>query len=247
MMKRFGYSFIFSILSVFFVSAQENYNTLIFEGNKHFEKGAYESSSSKYLEAIKVNEKDFTAHYNLGNSFYKRKMYDEAKAEYAKAEALAKSKSDKFAVLYNQGNAYMQSDDSKKAAEYYKQALKWDPYNENARRNYEIAMLKEKEKEQQKNDGDNGGGQGGDGKDKSKENEKDPNGKEQDGGQGNQNKGEGEGNNPDPNKTENKGSKMPKDLQDGIFNRIEGKERETARKILNKDSYSMPQSNEKDW
>ncbi|MCB4234633.1 hypothetical protein LDL59_04585 [Kaistella anthropi] len=65
-------------------------------------------------------------------------------------------------------------------------------------------------------------------------------------GSGQQNKGEGEGNDPNKNNNDNDG-KLPKDLENSILNRVENKERETAKRILNKNSYSMPQSNEKDW
>ena len=93
-----------SVLLIFctvFFSAQKSYNTLVFEGNKEFDKKNYESSSSKYMEAIKINENDFGAHYNLGNSLYKRKMFAEATAEYEKAEKLATTIPDKAAALYN--------------------------------------------------------------------------------------------------------------------------------------------------
>jgi len=143
------FSAVLMIFGLMFFSAQENYNTLIFKGNQQFDKKNYDNASSKYMEAAKLNEKDFTAHYNLGNALYKRKMYDEAKAEFEKAENLATTIPDKSAALYNSGNAYMQKNDSKKAAELYKQALKQDPYNETIRKNYEIAMRKEKEKQQQ--------------------------------------------------------------------------------------------------
>ncbi|OWK73573.1 aerotolerance regulator BatC [Flavobacteriaceae bacterium JJC] len=230
-----------------FFSAQENYNTLVFEGNKDFDKKIYESSSSKYMEAVKLNDKEFTAHYNLGNSLYKRKMYEEAKAEFEKAEKLSNTIPDKAAALYNLGNAHMQTNDSKKAAELYKQALKQDPYNETIRKNYEIAMLKEKEKEEQKKQKDNSGGGGGNdqNKDKNQGQEKGDTPQNQ-AGSGQKNKGEGEGEDPNKNKTGNSG-KMPKDLENSILNRVENKERETAKRILNKNSYSMPQSNEKDW
>ena len=69
-------------------------------------------------------------------------------AEYKKAEANAKTKQDKMAAHYNLGNAYMQSGNPAKAAEYYKKALKNDPYNEKVRKNYEIAKLKDKENQQ---------------------------------------------------------------------------------------------------
>ncbi|WP_332022964.1 tetratricopeptide repeat protein [Kaistella sp.] len=239
-----------SILLIFctvFFSAQKSYNTLVFEGNKNFDKKNYEASSSKYMEAIKVNEKDFSAHYNLGNSLYKRKMFAEATAEYEKAEKLATTIPDKAAALYNLGNAHMQTNNSKKAAELYKQALKQDPYNETIRKNYEIAMLKEKEKQEENKQKNNSGGGGGNDKnqDKNQGDEKGDTPQSQS-GQGQQNKGEGEGDDPNKNKNDNSG-KLPKDLENSILNRVENKERETAKRILNKNSYSMPQSNEKDW
>ena len=235
---------IFVFISSFF-SAQENYNTLVFEGNKAFDKKNYETSSSKYLEAVKLNGKDFTAHYNLGNSLYKRKMYEEAKAEYEKAEKLATTIPDKAAALYNLGNANMQTNNSEKAAELYKKALKQDPYNEAIRKNYEIAMLKEKEKKEQQKQKNNSGG-GGKDQNKDQNNGQDKgNTPQNQNGSGQKNKGEGEGN--DPNKNNNDDGKLPKDLENSILNRVENKERETAKRILNKNSYSMPQSNEKDW
>ena len=241
------FSAVLMIFGLMFFSAQENYNTLIFKGNQQFDKKNYDNASSKYIEAAKLNEKDFTAHYNLGNALYKRKMYDEAKAEFEKAEKLATTIPDKSAALYNSGNAYMQKNDSKKAAELYKQALKQDPYNETIRKNYEIAMLKEKEKQQQQQQKNNSGGGGGDNKNKDQNQGEDKgNTPKQEQGNGQQNKGEGEGNDPDQSKN-NDADKMPKDLENSILNRVENKERETAKRILNKNSYSMPQSNEKDW
>lgn len=229
-----------------FFSAQENYNTLVYKGNQQFDKENYETSSSKYMEAVKLNDKEFMAHYNLGNSLYKRKMFDEAKAEFEKAEKLANNLPDKSAALYNLGNTYMQQENSKKAADFYKQALKQDPYNESIRKNYEIAMLKEKEKEEQKKQKDNSGcGDGNENKDKNKGEDKGDQPK-QEAGTGQKNKGDGDGKDPNENKKPDP-NKMPKDLEDAILNRVGNKERETAKRILNKNSYSLPESNEKDW
>ena len=229
-----------------FFSAQENYNTLVYKGNQQFDKQNYETSSSKYTEAVQLNDKEFMAHYNLGNSLYKRKMFDEAKAEFEKAEKLSANLPDKSAALYNLGNTYMQQENSKKAAELYKQALKQDPYNESIRKNYEIAMLKEKEKEEQKKQkNDSGGGDGDENKDKNKGQDKGDQPK-QEAGTGQKNKGDGDGKDPNENKKPN-ANKMPKDLEDAILNRVGNKERETAKRILNKNSYSLPESNEKDW
>lgn len=226
--------------------AQESYRTLVYEGNQKFNGKSYDGASSKYMEAIKSNEKDFTAHYNLGNALYKNKKYEEAKAEFEKAEKLSQTLPDKAAALHNLGNTYMQMKQPDKAADYYKQSLKQDPYNDATRKNYAIAKLKDKESQQKKNQ-QNKSGKGGGGKDQQQSDDQkgDPKDQKQDQGKGQQNKGEGQGNNPDQNK--NNEGKIPKDLEKAILDKVSDKEKETARRILNKNSYSMPESNEKDW
>lgn len=238
---------IFSLLMIIctagIISAQKSYDALIFEGNKNFDQKKYDAATSKYADAIQKNSKDFTAHYNLGNSLYKSEKYKEAQAEFEKANQLATTSPDKSAVLHNLGNAHMKLKEPEKAAEFYKQSLKNDPYNEATRKNYEIAKLEEKQKKE-----DQKKGKGGDGKDDKNKGEDGKNGGQkkssQPNGNGEENKGEGsEGDK----KKEDERGKLPKDLQDAILNRATNKEQETARRILNKNSYSMPQSNDKDW
>ncbi len=245
--KRLFLTFVLTFLCFEIFSAQKSYNILMNEGNQLFEKNKYEAAASKYLETVKQNKNDFAAHYNLANALYKSKKYEEAKAEYEKANQLSKTLSDKASALHNLGNTYMQMNQPEKAAEFYKQSLKQEPRNEATRKNYEIAKLKQKEKEQQQNQKNNKDGGGGkDGKNENKQGEGDQKkDSQQGGGQGNQqDNGQGQdGNNPNQN---NKGN-LPKGTQDAILNRISEREKETAKKILNKESYSMPESNEKDW
>lgn len=238
------FSVIFLLLGAAFLWSQETYNTLVYEGNREFDKKNYENATSKFAEAARLKEKDFAAHYNLGNSLYRRKLYDEAKAEFQKAEQHATTLHDKAAALYNLGNTLMEQNNSKAAAEKYKQALKQDPYNETIRKNYEIAMLQEKEKQQEQQKG-GGGGQGNRQNQQSQGKDKGDTPENQS-GSGQKNEGEGDGEQQNDNKNNNSG-KLPKDLENSLLNRIENKERETATRILNKNSYSMPQSNEKDW
>ncbi|WP_312296334.1 tetratricopeptide repeat protein [Chryseobacterium sp.] len=238
-------SFILTVSFSGFLFGQENYRTLVHEGNQKFDGKDYEGASSKYMEAVKSNDKDFTAHYNMGNALYKSKKYEEAKTEFEKAEKLSQTLPDKAAALHNLGNAYMQMNQPEKAADYYKKSLKQNPYSEATRKNYEIAKLKEKE-QQQKNEQNNSGKEGG-GNDQNKgDDQKGDKDKKQDQGSGEQNEGKSEqGNNPQQNP--NNEGRMPKNLENAILDKINEKEKETARRILNKNSYSMPESNEKDW
>ncbi|HCN51305.1 MAG TPA: aerotolerance regulator BatC [Chryseobacterium sp.] len=238
-------SFVLTFSFSDFLFGQENYRTLVHEGNQKFDGKDYDGASSKYMEAVKSNDKDFTAHYNMGNALYKSKKYEEAKAEFEKAEKLSQTLPDKAAALHNLGNTYMQMSEPEKAADYYKKALKQNPYSEATRKNYEIAKLKEKE-QQQKNQ-ENNSGKGGGGNDQNKgEDQKGDKDQKQDQGNGKQNEGKSDqGNNPQQNP--NNEGKMPKNLENAILDKINEKEKETARRILNKNSYSMPESNEKDW
>ncbi|MBD3905707.1 tetratricopeptide repeat protein [Chryseobacterium sp. Ch-15] len=239
---------VFSALIIAFsfsgvVFGQESYKTLVFEGNKKFNANDYDGASSKYMEAIQSNSGDFTAHYNLGNALYKRKMYQDAKEEYAKAEKLSQTLPDKAATLHNLGNTMMQLNQPDKAADYYKQSLKQDPYNEATRKNYEIAKLKQKEMERSNGKKDDSPGKNGGGENKNKGEKGDSKNQKQEQGKGpQQNKGE-------DNKPKEKGGdgKLSKELEKAILDSINGRERKTAKRILDKKSYSKPQSNEKDW
>jgi tetratricopeptide (TPR) repeat protein len=230
-----------------FLSAQKSFNALMYEGNKLFDQNKYEAAASRYIEAAKQKDKDYAAHYNLGNALYKSKKYEEARAEYEKANQLSHTLKDKAAALHNLGNSYMQLNQPDKAAEFYKQSLKQEPRNEATRKNYEIAKLKEKENQQSQKD--KGGGGGGNGQKQKEQQGSGDQKKEGPGGSGSGPESDGEegnGNNPNPNGRNNDGA-LPKGTQDAILNRVSDKERETAKRILNKDSYSMPESNEKDW
>lgn len=237
-------SFITAFMFSGFLFGQKSYRTLVHEGNQKFNGKDYDGASSKYMEAIKSNEKDFTAHYNLGNALYKNKKYEEARAEYEKAQRLSQTLPDKAAALHNLGNTYMQMNQPEKAADYYKQSLKQNPYSEATRKNYEIARLKEKENQQKKNQ-QNNSGKGGGGKDQQQNDDQNGSPEDQKQGKGQQNQGEGQGNN--PNQNPNNEGNIPKDLENAILDKVSEKEKETAKRILNKNSYSMPESNEKDW
>lgn len=243
--KIFFLPFIIALLSSGFLFGQKNYRTLVYEGNEKFNGKDYDGASAKYMQAIKSNDKDFTAHYNLGNALYKSKKYEEAKAEFEKAQRFSQTLSDKSAALHNLGNAYMQMKQPEKAAQFYKQSLKQNPYSEATRKNYEIAKLKEKEN-QQKQQKQNNSGKGGGGKDQQQNDDQKGGPKDKkDQGQGQQNQGKGQGN--DPNQKSNNEGRIPKGLENQILNKVSDKEKETAKRILNKNSYSMPESNEKDW
>ncbi len=248
-LKKSIIGIVLSILSFQFLQAQGSYNQLMYDGNNSFNTKDYKEATSLFQQAAKQNPNDFAAHYNLGNSYYKSKRFEEAESEYAKAERLAKNKSDKTAALYNKGNALMKSNKQEEAASAYKKALQQDPFNENIKKNYQIAKLEQEEK-QKKNQPQNQQNKDSDQdkkKSQDKDNKKGNNPKQQDGsGKNDLAQGKTKGKNQQQNKPK-ENDNMPKDLEQAILDRIDNKEKETARRVLNKNAYSIPESKEKDW
>ena len=263
MLRKFFVHISLIFLGLVTVKAQESLNTLIFRGNRSFDKQKYGEAASTFSEAVKKNEKDFGAHYNLGNSLYKIKKYDEAIAEYQKAQKNTNNKDEKAASYYNEGNAHLQNGDVEKAVNAYKNALKYDPDNEAILKNLQIAKKKQKQKDNKQNqqnqqqnqqnnqnkNQDNHQNQQGDQNQENKNNntKNQPNGNIGDQNKGKGNQGAEKQNQKNEPQNPNDPNKIPKDLQKLILQRSANQERETAKKLLNKNGYYSPESNTKDW
>ena len=263
MLRKFFVHISLIFLGLVTVKAQESLNTLIFRGNRSFDKQKYGEAISTFSEAVKKNEKDFGAHYNLGNSLYKIKKYDEAIAEYQKAQKNTNNKDEKAASYYNEGNAHLQNGDGEKAVNAYKNALKFDPDNEAILKNLQIAKKKQKQKDnkqnqqnqqqnqqnnQNKNQDNNQNQQGDQNQENKNNNTKNlPNGNLGDQNKGKGNQGAEKQNQKNEPQDPNDPNKIPKDLQKLILQRSANQERETAKKLLNKNGYYSPESNTKDW
>ena len=263
MLRKFFVHISLIFLGLVTIKAQESLNTLIFRGNRSFDKQKYGEATSTFSEAVKKNEKDFGAHYNLGNSLYKIKKYDEAIAEYQKAQKNTNNKDEKAASYYNEGNAHLQNGDGEKAVNAYKNALKFDPDNEAILKNLQIAKKKQKQKDNKQNqqnqqqnqqnnqnkNQDNNQNQQGDQNQENKNNntKNQPNGNIGDQNKGKGNQGAEKQNQKNEPQNPNDPNKIPKDLQKLILQRSANQERETAKKLLNKNGYYSPESNTKDW
>ena len=249
MFRKFIAYILFIFSGLISLQAQESLNTLLYKGNRDFDKKNYDKASSTFMDAVKKKGDDFGAHYNLANSLYKKKMYDQANAEYQKAQKLTRNPDEKAASFYNMGNSYLQNGNVEKAIESYKNALKNNPDNEAILKNLQIA--KKKQNQKQNNDQQEKGKQQDKEGEDNQEN-KNQNTKSQDNGnQGVENQGKGSQgklpNQQNNNQNQQNNNQLPKDLQQLILQRSANQERETARNLQNKKAYSVPESNEKDW
>lgn len=127
----------------------------ITEGNKLYNEGRYRAALQKYEEALKENPNSAVGRYNLGLSQIRLGTNPSDTTQAAKdlaakgcqaLEQIAKlgGMKPKLASManYNLGNVAFNSEDYKSALGYYKQALRLDPSDDNARRNLRITQLK---------------------------------------------------------------------------------------------------------
>ena len=118
MMKNFVFPLLFCIGKI--LLGQESNKIMIHKGNQSYEKQDFDGASYYYIEAIKKNNNDFKALYNLGNSLYKKGMYADAINEYQNALKITQNRHEQKITLYNMGNAQFLNKDIQSANKSYK-------------------------------------------------------------------------------------------------------------------------------
>jgi len=127
--------------------------------NALYEQAQYDEAIRLYREGLA--EHDFNAPgithsrlmNNLGAALHKTEDYENAKAAFDRAAAMAIEDADRARAHYNAGNNAFQTQELEAALEHYKNALLNDPSDLNAKFNYEF--VKRQMEEQQNQDQEN--------------------------------------------------------------------------------------------
>lgn len=151
-------------------------------GNRQFDKGNYEKSIERYGRALNFAPASFEAAYDLGNALYKAERFDQAEQTLRQAAAdTLRSETERAETFFNLGNAQFRQQKYKEALESYKQSLRLNPLDMEAKYNY--AYTKKLLDDQQQN--------GGGGEDQQNQNEQnDPNQENKNDGQQNPQSGD---------------------------------------------------------
>ena len=150
----FRFFFCLSIISFFVGAAQEaDVNNHIYDGNQLAKESVFDTAEMSYRKALSKAPEKPEALYNLGNTHYKEKNFDEAKQRYFQTQKFSENKSSKHHAFHNMGNVFMQQKDYVKAVESYKNALRNNPEDEQTRYNYALAkeLLEKEQQEQEQN------------------------------------------------------------------------------------------------
>lgn len=127
----------------------------ITKGNKYYEEGKFKDAVKQYQDALDENPSSVVGRYNLGLSEIRlgsnsndtteaaKRMLESGIKNMQQIATLGNKRPDLASKAnYNLGNVAFNSQDFPKAIDFYKQALRLDPNDENARRNLRIAQLK---------------------------------------------------------------------------------------------------------
>ena len=111
--------------------------SLVRKGTRQYNKGNYEQAIGRYEEALKAAPGQFEATYDLGNALYKAERFDRAEQTMMQAAADSlRSDTERAEAFYNLGNARFKQQKYKEALESYKQSLRLNPGDMEAKYNY---------------------------------------------------------------------------------------------------------------
>ena len=127
---------------------------LVRKGNRLFDKGDFGQSVDKYQEALKHDSTSFEAKYDLASALYRTERYE--KAEQTLQSLLkdeSRSELERGEVAYNLGNTQFAQKKYKEALSSYRQAMRCNPNDEDAKFNYAFTkrLIQQQEQQQEQN------------------------------------------------------------------------------------------------
>lgn len=232
--------FLFSLVFALNVRAAESVRAerkLIRRGNSLYNEKKYREASKMYEDALKANPESSVGLFNLGMSQIRQglvkdttkltqQMLTQGKENLSKVAALG-MKNPLVASLasYNLGNMAFNDQDYSSAISFYKQALRINPDDNNARRNLRIAQLKQQEQDKNNKDEKNQDQK----QDQDKKDQQDQ--QNQQNQDQNQNKNDNRDSNKDQPKPQNEKDINPQ-TADQILRAVENKENQTRNRVM---------------
>lgn len=128
---------------------------LVREGNKLYKMAEYAASDSLFAAAAALDSTYSTALYNLGNSSYLGGNPGTAKAAWMKSLLNTADEKEKTDIFYNLAGIEMDGKNYGEAIKLYKDALRRDPTDEQARYNLALAQKLLKDQQQNQNNQNN--------------------------------------------------------------------------------------------
>jgi len=118
------------------------------EGNRLYAQGEYAEAVKKYAEAVAAHPDIPELYFDMADAYLRLGDVERAEQAYNKYLSLTPDPVKQSQALFNMGDAELTRKDADKAIEFFKEALRRDPNNQDAKWNLEA--LKKQQQEQQK-------------------------------------------------------------------------------------------------
>ena len=138
---------------------------LVRKGNRQYERGDYDSSIDNYSRALQHDPQSFEAKFNTANVQFRKafvdslqmdaKMVEKAEKTLRKlAQDSTRTDCERADVAYNLGNSLFVQQKFKEALTCYRDAMRLNPEDKEAKYNYALTkeMLKQQQQQQNKED-----------------------------------------------------------------------------------------------
>jgi tetratricopeptide (TPR) repeat protein len=242
--------FLLSFVFLYSNGFSQSNRSILNDGVDKYEEKKYSDAELDFRKVVESSPKNFDANFNLGTSYYKQEKYDDAIKSFTSAFESAKDNESKAKVFHNIGNSLLKSNKLEQSIEAYKNALKFNPNDQDTKYNlsYALEMLKNKDKDKnEKNKNDKN--------DQKKDDQKNQQNQNQDQQSQDQNK-QDQRQNPQPKDQESKqdNTKQPQESKDvkiskdeaqRILDALKNNEKD-LQKLLRKKSGKVKKT-DKDW
>ena len=158
-MRRTIKYFVVALLALFVcgeVSAQQmKERGLVRKGNRQFKREQFEKSVDSYQRALQHDSTSFEAKYDLASALYRTERYEKAeKTLLGIVNDTTRTELERGEVAYNLGNTQFAQQKYKEALSSYRQAMRCNPNDEDAKFNYAFTkrLIQQQEQQQQNQD-----------------------------------------------------------------------------------------------
>ena len=141
---------IFAVISIFlfvskFLQAQDQ-NKSIETGNNYYRQQQYDKAETEYRNALEISSIDKTAKFNLADALIKQNKTEDANKLLAILNMKENENDLRSKAFYNQGVILTQQKKLEESIEAYKETLRLNPGDQEARENLQKALLELKKK-----------------------------------------------------------------------------------------------------
>ena len=124
------------------------------QGNSEYDEGNFQEAEKEYRKALMEKPGYNKGTFNLGDAMYEQENYEESNKLFSEVVERSTDASQKAAAYYNIGNTFMKENKFQESVDAYKNSLRLNPDDANAKYNLEYARKKLKEQQQQQQNQD---------------------------------------------------------------------------------------------